>query len=224
MNLEAVRQLQATTACQHGTDSWQHLTLPFGNIFERFVCFFCEVSLFQRHSDNLAGVRIEVGNAVIALQFQCLDDLSESNDSCRGVPRFCSRRNRPKDKPHPVQRGKPNGSSTAVSQFIDALCARRNHPSSFFGSPNAVCGQRLAMRRSSGHLEIISDRSGTKPLRVASINEPCLLVLLWADVPLKGDSRPYILVVTRRVAGMRCPHYRNVLVAGELSFLQPKGM
>jgi hypothetical protein len=46
MNLEAVRQLQATIACQHGTDSWQHLTLPFGNIFERFLCFFCQVSLF----------------------------------------------------------------------------------------------------------------------------------------------------------------------------------
>jgi len=30
-----------------------------------------------------------------------------------------------------------------------------------------------------------------------------LLVLLWADVPLKGDCGPYVLLVTRRVTGMR---------------------
>jgi len=30
-----------------------------------------------------------------------------------------------------------------------------------------------------------------------------LLSLLWADVPLKGNCRPYVLLVTQRITGMR---------------------
>jgi hypothetical protein len=89
MNPEAVRQLQAAAARQHGADLPHHLALPFREIVLRFLRLFCQTPYFLCRSDDLARVWIQVGKAILALHLQCLDDLSKRNDICHTVPRCC---------------------------------------------------------------------------------------------------------------------------------------
>src|SRR5271156_87604 len=75
MNIETVRQLQETIALQGYANLQQQLTLPFGNIVQRFV--FCQTSLFFRDCDDFSRVRVQIGNAVVAQGLYGLDDFTQ---------------------------------------------------------------------------------------------------------------------------------------------------
>src|SRR6516225_2712888 len=90
MNVETVRQLEETIAFQCGANLGQHLTLPFGNIFQRFP--FHQMPLLFCYRDDLACFWVQVGSAVFVCCLHRLDDFAERNDSRHVVLHLRSRK------------------------------------------------------------------------------------------------------------------------------------
>ncbi len=77
VDMNLVGQRQHAFVFQRAFDFWQRLAHPFGHLFPTIV--FCNIRLLFIEGDDLAGIGIEIGTQLIALEIEGLDDIAQGN-------------------------------------------------------------------------------------------------------------------------------------------------